>query len=98
MIGNYNIQKHGMNLNHADKQYNAMHSLLADLVDVTQAECLFSPYSDCGIFGTWLYGNEVFTRSMNYAGVTVPTTYGEYVNEVEVVRARNALWTELMSI
>jgi hypothetical protein len=72
--------------------------MLGDLVDVTQAECLFSPYSDCGIFGNWFFGNEIFTRNMNYAGINILTTYGEYVQEVEVIRARNVLWNELMSI
>ena len=80
------------------KQYNAMHSLLGDLVDVTRAECLYSPYSDCGIFGNWFFGNEIFTRQMNWCGAAVPSHYGEYVTEAEVVRARNVLWTELMSI
>lgn len=75
-----------------------MHGLLAELPDVTRAECLFSPYSDCGIFGNWLFGNEIFTRQMNYCGVAAPTIYSEYVSEVEVVRARNVLWNELMSI
>jgi hypothetical protein len=35
---------------------------------------------------------------MNWAGVAVPTFYADYINEVEVVRARNVLWNELMSI
>lgn len=80
------------------KQYNAMHTLLGDLVDVTRQECLYSPYSDCGIFGNWFFGNEVFTRQMNWCGTAVPTFYADYINEVEVVRARNVLWNELMSI
>ncbi len=75
-----------------------MHGILGELVDVTRAECLFSPYSDCGIFGNWLFGNEIFTRQMNWCGVAVPTFYSDYINEVEVVRARNVLWNELMSI
>ena len=61
-------------------------------------ECLFSPYSDCGIFGNWFFGNEVFTRQMNYCGVALPTIYGHYINDVEVVRARNTLYNELMGI
>ena len=75
-----------------------MHALLGELPDVTRAECLYSPYSDCGIFGNWLFGNEIFTRQMNWLGVACPTFYSDYVSEVEVVRARNVLWNELMSI
>ena len=98
MMGNYEINQNSTHLNDVANQYNAMHGILGELPDVTRAECLYSPYSDCGIFGNWLFGNEIFTRQMNWAGVTVPTTYGGYVTEVEVVRARNVLWNELMSI
>ena len=35
---------------------------------------------------------------MNWCGVAVPTHYGEYITEAEVVRSRNVLWNELMSI
>lgn len=97
-MGSYEINQHSSHLNDVGKQYNAMHSLLGDLVDVTRAECLYSPYSDCGIFGNWFFGNEIFTRQMNWCGAAVPSHYGEYVTEAEVVRARNVLWAELMSI
>lgn len=98
MFGNYQIDKHAEHLNEVTKQYNAMHTLLGNLVDVTRAECLYSPYSDCGIFGNWFFGNEVFTRQMNYCGVALPTIYSHYLNDVEVIRGRNALYNELMSI
>ena len=98
MIGQYEINQHATHLNDMQKQYNAMHTVLGDLPDVTRAECLYSPYSDCGIFGNWLFGNEIFTRQMNWCGVAVPTFYSEFIGEHEVVRARNVLWNELMSI
>ena len=98
MFGNYQIDRHAEHLNDSGKQYNAVHVLLGNLVDVTRQECLFSPYSDCGIFGNWFFGNEVFTRQMNYCGVALPTIYGHYINDVEVVRARNTLYNELMGI
>lgn len=96
MIGSYRIDKNGMHLNHADKQYNGMHSLLGDLVDVTVADCEYKAYSDCGLWGNYIFGNEVFTRSMNYSGITVPCTWADMCVEVEVVRGRNSLWNSLM--
>lgn len=98
VFGNYQIDKHAEHLNDCAKQYNALHSMLGDLVDVTRSECLYSPYSDCGIFGNWFFGNEVFTRQMNYCGVALPTVYSHYMNDVEIIRARNSLYNELMSI
>lgn len=96
MIGQYRIDRHGVHLNHTDKQYNGMHSLLGELVDVTLADCEYLAYSDCGLWGNYFFGNEVFSRSMNYCGITVPTTWSEWCTEVEVVRGRNSLWTQLM--
>ena len=34
---------------------------------------------------------------MNYCGVCMPTIYGHYVNNVEVVRARNRLYNDCMN-
>lgn len=73
-----------------------MHALLGDLVDVTRADSLYYAYSDCGIFGNYFFGNEVFTRQMNYCGVCLPTIYSHFLNDVEVFRGRNYLYNQLM--
>jgi hypothetical protein len=33
---------------------------------------------------------------MNWAGLAAPVFYAEFINEVEVVRGRNAFWNDLM--
>lgn len=96
MIGDYDIQKHAEHLNDCQKQYNATHALLADLPDVTRQVCRYYAYSDCAIFGSYLFGNEVFVRQMNWSGMAAPVFYSDFVAEVEVVRARNNLWNSLM--
>lgn len=97
MFGSYRIDKHAGHLNDVKKQYNSMHAMLGDLPDVTIAESLYYAYSDCGIFGNYFFGNEVFTRQMNYCGVCLPTIYSHYVNDVEVFRGRNSLYNKLMT-
>mmetsp|Transcript_15260 Transcript_15260/g.14815 ORF Transcript_15260/g.14815 Transcript_15260/m.14815 type:complete len:192 (-) Transcript_15260:409-984(-) len=62
MFGNYRIDKNAEHLNDVKKQYNSMHALLGDLVDVTRADSLYYTYSDAGLFGNYFFGNEVFTR------------------------------------
>jgi processing peptidase subunit beta len=96
MIGDYDIQKNAEHLNDTQKQYNATQGVLGELPDVTRQTCIYNAYSDCGLWGSYFFGNEVFVRQMNWVGCAVPTNYGDYVNEVEVVRARNAYWNELM--
>lgn len=96
MFGDYRIDQHAEHLNDVKKQYNSMHALLGDLVDVTHSNCHYNAYSDAGLFGNYFYGNEVFTRQMNYCGVCLPTIYSHYLNDVEVIRGRNALYNKLM--
>ena len=62
MFGSYRINENAEHLNDVRKQYNGMHTMLGDLVDVTRADCFHFPYTDCGIFGNYFFGNEVFTR------------------------------------
>ena len=96
MIGDYDIQKNAEHLNDCQKQYNATQGVLAELPDVTKQQCKYFAYSDCGIWGSYLFGNEIFVRQMNWVGTAAPTFYSDYVTEVEVVRARNAYWNDLM--
>jgi processing peptidase subunit beta len=97
MFGTYSIDKNAEHLNDCKKQYNSMHSLLGDLVDVTIGESMYYAYSDSGMFGNYFYGNEVFTRQMNYCGVCLPTMYSHYLNDVEVIRGRNSMYNKMMN-
>ena len=97
MLGSYRIDKHATHLNDTQKQYNALHTQLGDLVDVTKQDCHYFAYSDCGLFGNYFFGNEVFTRQMNYCGVNLLTNYAQYVNDVEIYRGRNHLYNSMMN-
>lgn len=83
-------------MNDAHKQYNSMHSLLGNLVDVTRADAHYFAYSDGGLFGNYFFGNEVFTRQMNYCGTCLPTIWSHYLNDVEVIRGRNSMYNNLL--
>jgi hypothetical protein len=65
MFGQYRIDVNAGNLNDAQKQYNAFHSLVSDLPDVTLANSHYFAGSDYGLWGNYLFGNEVFVRQMN---------------------------------
>jgi predicted Zn-dependent peptidase len=97
MFGSYRIDQHAEHLNDVHKQYNSMHSLVGNLVDVTRADSHYFAYSDAGLFGNYFYGNEVFTRQMNYCGVCLPTIYSHYLNDVEVKRGRNFMYNEMLT-
>ena len=65
MIGDYDIQKNAEHLNDTQKQYNATQAVLGELPDVTRQTCKYFAYSDCGLWGSYLFGNESFVRQMN---------------------------------
>ena len=71
--------------------------MVGSFPDITISNSHYFPYSDCGLWGNYLFGNEVFARQMNYCGVCMPTIYGHYVNNVEIIRGRNALYNDLMN-
>jgi processing peptidase subunit beta len=97
MFGSYRVDKNAEHLNDCHKQYNSMHALLGYLPDVTRADCHYFAYSDAGLFGNYFFGNEVFTRQMNFCGVHLPTIYSHYLNDVEVIRGRAALYNSLLT-
>jgi len=43
-----------------------MHTELGGMPDVTLHKCEYLPYRDTGLFGNYLYGNEVFANQMLY--------------------------------
>ena len=98
MFGSYRIDQNAEHLNDCHKQYNSMHALLGNLPDVTRADCHYFAYSDAGLFGNYFFGNEVFTRQMNFCGVHMPTIYAHYINDVECIRGRNHLFNSLLTL
>lgn len=97
MVGNYDIEENCEHLNTVEKQYNAMHGLLGELPDVTIQRSHHIAYSDSAIWGNYLFGNQVFARQMTYCGMHLPTVYCDYINQVEVYRARNRIYNDLLN-
>jgi len=64
--------------------------------DITLHKSEYYAYSDCGIFGNYLHGNEVFGTQMLFLSQFILTEYASYINHVEVVRAKNAIYNELL--
>jgi len=80
LMGSYQLDKNGLShLNDYSKQYSMLEGWCAAMPDVHKAQAIYSPYRDCGLFGTFITGNEVFTKQMAYTGIFIPASYGEYV-------------------
>lgn len=75
-----------------------MHKILGGLSDIQRHDCIFSPYSDCGIFGHYFMGGDNFARQMNYCGEALAEHYSREVSETELMRAKQKLYMELLGI
>jgi processing peptidase subunit beta len=99
VLGNYQLDRNGVaHLNDPKKQYSMLETYCGSMPDLQRAVGIYSPYKDCGLFGTFLHGNECWTRQMTYTGIFIPASYGYFMNQVEVYRARAKLYQELLSI
>lgn len=80
IFGEYQMDKHGeSNINDISRQYRMFEGYLGSLPDIHRAQAIYSPYKDCGLFGTYIHGNEVFTRYMTYFGLFMPPYYSHFV-------------------
>jgi len=97
LLGEYRQDLHtGQHLNSSERQYNSLHALLGSWGDLTIHHCQYTPYSDTALFGSYLHGNEVHAFQMLYVSQIVASDFANYLNEVEVFRAKNRLYNQLL--
>jgi len=97
VLGEYRADKYtGKHLNASDRQYSLIHTELGNMPDITLHKTEYLPYSDTGLFGSYLYGNEVFANQMLFLSQMVLTEYASYINPVEVFRAKNKIYNSLL--
>lgn len=97
LIGEYQVDKYtGAHLNTSHLQYNAFHNILGSFPDIIMHKPFYIPYSDAGIFGNFLFGNEVHNREMLLVSQNHMSCYAHQINTVEIFRARNTYWNDLL--
>ena len=66
IIGDYRIDKHtGTHLNTPKLQYNSFHTDLGNYGDIIMTKPFYFAYSDVGLFGNFLFGNEIWGRQLS---------------------------------
>ena len=81
-----------------NKQYNVMHDYLKEIPELQRYDAIYSPYTDCGIFGHYFFGDPKYTKHMSYIGGIVGESMANYLTDIEVTRAKNKLYSELLSV
>lgn len=98
VYGGYSQERNAAHIGDVHQQFNSMHALLAECPDILRHDCIYSPYSDCGFFGHYIFGNDSFVRQQTHVGEALSEVYGEHFDDVEVIRAKSKLFMELLSI
>ena len=64
--------------------------------ELQRYDAIYSPYSDCGIFGHYFNGDPAQANQMCYLGGIVGQVMSEYLTDMEVTRAKYKLYHELL--
>ena len=95
IVGEYRCDKYtGQHLNSAHLQYNSFHTYLGNYPDMILHKPFYFAYSDTGIFGNFLYGNEMYTPEMAVVTQNQMSVYAQYVSPL-LLRSINLKSTEL---
>lgn len=98
MIGDYHANENGVaHLNNSDRQYNMAHSWLGDMPGINIFMTRYQPYSDHGVFSTFIHGNEVWGNISLYLGQFFGAEYAKSVNQADAFRARARLFNDLLN-
>ncbi len=80
LLGEYRADKHtGTNLNDPSRQYNTLHEKVGHLTDVTLHKAFYFPYSDTGLLGSYIMGNEVFAPQVAFLTQIILSDYANTV-------------------
>lgn len=98
VVGDYRIDRDNLaHLNTVSLDYNKMHVSLANLPDVVRQLSYYNAYSDTGLFGNFLFGNEVFNHALIFMSQYVLTSYAHETNVTEIYRGRARVFNNLLN-
>ncbi len=80
IIGEYRCDKFtGDHLNSPHLQYNSFHTYLGNNPDLILHKPFYFAYSDTGLFGNFIYGNEMYSQEMSVITQNYMSVYAQYV-------------------
>lgn len=80
IIGEFRCDKFtGDHLNSPHLQYNSFHTYLGNNPDIILHKPFYFAYSDTGLFGNFIYGNEMYSQEMSVITQNQMSIYAQYV-------------------
>jgi hypothetical protein len=81
IIGEFRCDKFtGDHLNSPHLQYNSFHTYLGNNPDIILHKPFYFAYSDTGLFGNFIYGNEMYSQEMSVVTQNQMSIYAQYVS------------------
>jgi predicted Zn-dependent peptidase len=97
IMGDYSTSKK-MKIDDPELQYNHLHKRLDQAQGISKHECLYIPYKDVGLFGHYISCQHESTGQIAKQLVENFQDYIEDLNEFEISRGKNKVYTELLGI
>jgi processing peptidase subunit beta len=86
LLGEYRADLHtGTNLNDPGKQYNYLHERYGHMPGIHLQKTFYFPFSDVGLFGTYVNGSEVFGPQICFLAQTNLSNYAHAVGHILTV-------------
>lgn len=98
ILGNYSLELKAELFEDVMHQPNLMHTLAQEIPGLERYDAIYSPYTDCGVFGHYFFGDPRYAEHMSYTGATIGEVMSGYLTDVEVTRAKYRLYHELLSV
>ena len=98
IMGNFTMDHYLESMADLEAQPNMMHEFLKVIPDLQRFDAVYSPYTDCGIFGFYFQGDPNYTQTMSYLGGKIGEVLSEYLTDQDVTRAKYRLYNELMAV
>jgi processing peptidase subunit beta len=98
VVGDYKISRDNLaHLNNVQLDYNPMHVFLGLMPDIVTQDCYYEPYSDTGLLGNFVFGNEVFSHPMLFGTQCVLTNFANHCQAVNLFRGRARVFNNLLN-
>ena len=71
---------------------------LTEYPNILKYKTFFNPYKDCGLFGIMCLSHESILNGTQILSRFFPYQYSNYISDMEIERAKNKVYMELLSI
>jgi processing peptidase subunit beta len=96
LLGEFDPKKEGF-ANLPPLQYNPLHRFLGERSVLGKHECLYLPYKDCGLMGSFISTPDVDSEMPPMLALLNMHNAAQSITEADLCRARNKIYTELLN-